>query len=467
MAADRTRWQAAVALALLGLACEPDQAPPRDQWVVVVATDAPIPQLVDRLLIQVLDESGALACAGCRRMLAVSDAAAWPLSFGMRPPDEGGPLWVRATLYRTADMAGDGLPASDVLLDALGRLPAAHEVTEVVLPLLTDCFGLRADAVAKQTCDPSNRQLVPAAVLAASSAAPVPAPGSWPPAQETPCEGEVPEEMVCVPGGAFVLGNPESYPSLSQPERLVWLSPFALDVDEVTVGRVKELALAQPAREHDPDETSADHACQFLAGGSQHDDMPVNCVTYAQAEAICEAQGKRLPTEAEWEWAAGNRDQETDYPWGDDDNDVCSSAVVSRGRLSPLEVSDAVFEEINCRGIQSELGWGPIVGGFAADVTALGIRNLGGNLSEWVVDAYARYDEPCWHDLGQIAGDPVCTTGSTQTPGLSSVRGGSWVSLPFFARVIERQGVGPGAVRHGLGVRCALSMGSASMGSGR
>ena len=52
----------------------------RDQWTVWLTTDTPIPQLADRGLIDVLDESGSLACSECRRQIGLPrDPAAWPI----------------------------------------------------------------------------------------------------------------------------------------------------------------------------------------------------------------------------------------------------------------------------------------------------------------------------------------------------------------------------------------------------
>ncbi|MBW2458438.1 MAG: SUMF1/EgtB/PvdO family nonheme iron enzyme, partial [Deltaproteobacteria bacterium] len=92
------------------------------------------------------------------------------------------------------------------------------------------------------------------------------------------------------------------------------------------------------------------------------------------------------------------------------------------------------------------------------DVTDLGLRNMAGNLTEWVADAMAPYDDPCWNPGGNLLIDPVCTTSTTHGSNVARTRGGGWVALPYQARVVERAGETISAETVGLGVRCASSM---------
>ncbi|HEY4176962.1 MAG TPA: SUMF1/EgtB/PvdO family nonheme iron enzyme, partial [Kofleriaceae bacterium] len=89
-------------------------------------------------------------------------------------------------------------------------------------------------------------------------------------------------------------------------------------------------------------------------------DHPINCVDWSQATAYCEDQGARLPTEAEWMWAARNGERATKQPWGNDaasDTNVCfSSSATPRTETCPI----ATFPP-----------------------TALGLFDIGGNVSEW------------------------------------------------------------------------------------
>src|SRR5262249_3488345 len=106
------------------------------------------------------------------------------------------------------------------------------------------------------------------------------------------------------------------------------LSPYAMDVREITVGVVRHLVAENPGLApimHGTDPSTI--PCKYLGPADPtNDDEPVNCVTHDLAARICKALGnKRLPTEAEWEYAAGNRDKEDDYPWGDD-GDACKYA---------------------------------------------------------------------------------------------------------------------------------------------
>jgi formylglycine-generating enzyme required for sulfatase activity len=439
--------RAARLIALVGLIGCAESAPPRPQWLITVSTDARLPQLGDRLLLEVVDASGASACDGCVRQFA-ADADAWPLSFGVAAPDATRELFVRATLFRADHLGAGARPIGKSYVEVAARLPPAGDVVAVGLDLPMACFGVPSDVAAGLGCDPRTGALAPIATLAAGST-PTALPGSWSDGAEVPCDGEPPADMICVPGGAFVLGSPFAFLTDgalgSLPDRLVKLSPFALDADEVTVGLVRRLydegKIARLPR------VSADNPmCTF----GQDDALPVTCVDHALAQEICEAQDKRLPREAEWEFAAGNRDLESRYPWGERD-DVCCMTVVSRGRFG--------VEPDYCRVACSEatLPWGAVVGGAPGDVTALGIRNLGGNVAEWVDGAAARYDDACWQPATTLLVDPVCDVALGPND-YGSVRGGAWTLVRSNARAFERSAAQADSQSFDSGVRCAVSM---------
>ena len=151
----RTLRAAAIGLALAAPGCGEAVADPRDQWLIEVHTDALVPELGDRLLVEVLAEDDG-ACSGCRREHGVAEASAWPLSFGVLP--EGNPRRVRARLYRGAESGPRG-PRTDRGIDAIVALPAAAGVTHVRVDLTMRCFGVPADLAGRRSCDPSTGQL--------------------------------------------------------------------------------------------------------------------------------------------------------------------------------------------------------------------------------------------------------------------------------------------------------------------
>jgi formylglycine-generating enzyme required for sulfatase activity len=179
--------------------------------------------------------------------------------------------------------------------------------------------------------------------------------------------------------------------------------------------------------------------CTYLASSDQNDAMPVNCVSYATAKAACAAKGKRLPSEAEWEWAAGNQDAESDAPWGPlgDLSTICANAVVGRGSAgsSCLQLNDKPGVQV----------------GNALDVTELGLKNLAGNVNEWTSDVFRPYDDPaCWGSTIMFRKDPHC-----EEPGDQVIRGGTWSQLPAFARVSSRGASVGGGPSSATGFRCA------------
>jgi formylglycine-generating enzyme required for sulfatase activity len=424
----------------------------RPQWLVAIGTDAPVPQLGDRLLIEVLDEVGE-ACTGCRRQLGAPGPEGWPVSFGIAEVGSG-PRRLRVRLYRASNTAPDGLPAPPLLIDALATLPPAAGITEVELTLSMACFGLPVvfddGQGGAESCDPATGALAPMRPLELGDGSRLPRPGSWPPARVVGCAGPTPEGMVCIPGGVFLLGSHQHLPISPEidpdPEQLVQLSPFWLERDEMTVGDIRPLVAdgLQPPIMHGTE--PGNELCAYTASG---DEGPsVNCLSHAQAEEACARRDRRLPTEAEWEYAAGNVTAETIYPWestaAPPTELVCATTLVGRGR--------GVLEGESTACVAADTIPGPIAGGFDSDVTTLGLRNMGGNVSEWVADSQAPYTDPaCWAAGARLLVNPVCLAASS----FWSHRGGSWADPPFQARAASRQGANGAGPQ--VGVRCALS----------
>jgi formylglycine-generating enzyme required for sulfatase activity len=436
-----------------------DDAEPRDQWLVVVSTDAPVPQFGDRVTLDVIGPDGSI-CSRCSRQLGAANAGDWPIAFGVALPAGEVELRVRARLYRGATLGEAGELDTRAALDRVVRLAPASGIARVSLPLPMSCFGVPSDLELRTSCDPTTG-VAGAELEAAPLATLTPLePGSWSSATSVPCNSPAPEGMVCVPGGAFLLGDPQvadivasTLPgSAPRPERLVRLSPFLLDRNELTVGEFRAVAKehtlnGQPSQ---PGPNPGSELCSFLGVEiPDNDALPLNCVTRALAREVCGALGKRLPTEAEGEWAAGNLERETPFPWGHDP-DVCSYAVVARDEFGWVT---------SCRYTDTgvlEPGFLPPNRPDVRDVTELGLVDLGGNLAEWVDDQFASYADTCWQQTPELLVDPLCSDPSITS---TANRGGDWRSTPYSAHVALRHAVLATGATAQTGFRCAKSDG--------
>jgi formylglycine-generating enzyme required for sulfatase activity len=225
--------------------------------------------------------------------------------------------------------------------------------------------------------------------------------------------------MILVPGGRFTMGATQRPAEPNEgPTREVTLGPYWVDRTEVTAGAYRACvdrgACLAPR--------ISSRACTYDRGDPQ---LPMNCVSFDEADAYCLAQKKRLLTEAEWEFAARSGPG-APYPWGHE-TPGCDRLIAMR--------ADWTAEGCSPTGPQP-------VGLRPRSRSRHGIEDLAGNVEEWVSDFYD---------------DRLPTEGTTGAARGSSrvLRGGSWMSPRKATRVTARSWGGAQERGPGVGLRCA------------
>lgn len=219
--------------------------------------------------------------------------------------------------------------------------------------------------------------------------------------------------MVLVPPGCFMMGSVDGS-NIEQPvHEQCFVEPFWIDLTEVTQADFERLGGVK-AQEN------------YFDG----DRRPVEQITWFEARDFCALRGARLPTEAEWEYAARGPDGWT-YPWGDTLGETYA------------DLNRAVWNRDDHLGTE-------IVGSRPSGASWVGALDMSGNVWEWTSSLYRDYPY-------DAADGREADTGA-QTSVYRVVRGGSWnFSNSYILRATYRNYNRPDFAPFFYGFRCVRS----------
>jgi iron(II)-dependent oxidoreductase len=222
--------------------------------------------------------------------------------------------------------------------------------------------------------------------------------------------------MVLIPGGAFAMGAKGE--GDHSPHHEVSIGAFYIDRYEVTNAQYYEFCEASARR------LPEFWGMEAFRSGPDYPEHPVVGISWYDARAYAEWAGKRLPTEAEWEYAARGGLTDKEYPHGDG-----------------IDSTTANFTK-------AELG-GPVpVGSYPPN--GFGLYDMAGNVVEWVADYYA----------GEYYSDsPFENPEGPEKGKFKVIRGGGWHSGPSCCRVFYRNALPANWRDFNVGFRCVKDSG--------
>jgi serine/threonine-protein kinase len=231
--------------------------------------------------------------------------------------------------------------------------------------------------------------------------------GATPQAKPNPKQSAAPDGMVFVPGGTFKMGRNDG-DELERPAHIVEVKPFFIDRNEVTNEEYQRFISATKRR-----------APAHWVGGKVPDGqmkLPVVNVSWGDANAYARWAKKRLPGEAEWEFAARGTDARV-YPWGNEwKPDYANAGQGRKGRI--LEA-----------------------GSYAPGASPFGALDMCGNVWEWTASDFKDYPG------SKI---PSAFVGA----GLKVIRGGAYDATPKNSTTTYRGAVSPDGAYDKTGFRC-------------
>ena len=239
-----------------------------------------------------------------------------------------------------------------------------------------------------------------------------------------------PAGMVLIPAGRFLMGSEdEDAHDDEQPVHTVYVDAFYMDIYEVTNAQFKVFVDANPQWQKDNIEDRLhfgfylDHwtSNDYPAGKANH---PVTRVSWYAAMAYANWAGKRLPTEAEWEYAARGGMEGQKYPWGN--------------TITPNDAN-----------VSSQNGYG--------------LYDMAGNVQEWCLDKYDADFYDAHNSRNPISGavtlqEILDNFASVRIRSCRVLRGGSWGTGAQNLRVANRSWGLPTFTYDSIGFRCVRAV---------
>ena len=221
-------------------------------------------------------------------------------------------------------------------------------------------------------------------------------------------------DMVLIPAGEFIMGGDTEDDHL--PAHKVYIDSFYIDKYEVTNAQFQKYC----------EETNAEYpeywGMEEFHSGPDFPDHPVVGISWSEARDYAEWAGKRLLTEAEWEYAARGGLIDNNYSYGPE-SDTSKANYAVKG--------------------QKRKGCVP-VGSYPPN--GFGLYDMTGNVVEWVSDYY---------DKNYYKNSPNKNPSGPEDGKFKVIRGGGWHSGPYCTRVCFRNALRAGWRDIAVGFRCA------------
>ena len=223
------------------------------------------------------------------------------------------------------------------------------------------------------------------------------------------------------------------------PQHRVKLNAFYLDKHEVTNAEFQTFVKRNPDWQKEKLPAERQNG-KYLADWNGNEppagkaDFPVVFVTWHAAVAFCRDQGKRLPTEAEWEWAARGGLSNKMFPWGD-------------------QLPDKSRANYGASGFDGAIA----VGKYPPN--GYGLFDMSGNVWEFLADEWAKYPASGELLVNPIAGgEQLSAGGYLKVTTRRSIRGGSYGAGVINLRVTYRDSHPPLNAGDHVGFRCAKDL---------